>query len=58
MFLILHKELDRLAINKMKKKKIYIPQQSNNTQKVMHTKILIGAIIITVIIVVIAMTNQ
>ena len=56
MFLTLHKELDSLAINEMKKK-IYIPQQSNNSQKVMHTKILIGAIIITVIIVVIAMTS-
>ena len=42
----------------MRKKKGYTPLQSDNEQKNMHIKILIGAMIITVIIVIFAVTSQ
>ena len=41
----------------MKEKKGYTPPRSYNEQKGMHVKILIGAIIVTIIIVVIAVIN-
>ena len=41
----------------MKKKKAYTPLQSDNEQKNMHIRILVGAIIITVIIVIFAITS-
>ena len=41
----------------MKEKKKYTPPQSDNEQKKMHIRILIGAIIITVIIVIFAVTS-
>ena len=42
----------------MRKKKGHTPLQSDNEQKNMHIKILIGAMIITVIIVIFAVTSQ
>ena len=39
------------------KKKRYTPLQSDNEQKNIHIRILIGAIIITVIIVIFAVTS-
>jgi len=42
----------------MKEKKKYIPLRSSKEQKEIHTKILIGAIIVTVIVVVITVTYQ
>ena len=42
----------------MNKKKGYTPPRSDSEQKGLHIKILIGAIIVTVIVVVIAFTNQ
>ena len=42
----------------MRKKKEYTPLQSDNEQKNMHIRILIGAMIITVIIVIFAITSQ
>ena len=42
----------------MRKKKGYTPLQSDNEQKNMHIRILIGAMIITVIIVIFAITSQ
>ena len=41
----------------MRKKKGYTPLQNDNEQKNMHIRILIGAIIITVIIVIFAVTS-
>ena len=41
----------------MKKKKVHTPLQSDNEQKNMHIRIFIGAIIITVIIVIFAITS-
>ena len=41
----------------MKKKK-YTPPRTENEQKEIHIKILIGAIVVTVIVVIIAITNQ
>lgn len=41
----------------MRKKKGHTPLQSDNEQKNMHIKILIGAMIITVIIVIFAVTS-
>ena len=41
----------------MKKKK-YTPPRSENEQKEMHVKILIGTIVVTVIVVLIAIANQ
>ena len=40
------------------KKKGYIPPRSDNEQKNIHIKVLIGAIIVTVIVVVISITSQ
>ena len=40
------------------KKKGYIPPRSDNEQKNIHIKILIGAIIVTMIVVVISITSQ
>ena len=42
----------------MTKKKGYIPPRSNNEQKGIHIKVLIGAIIVTVIVFIIAFTSQ
>lgn len=39
-------------------KKKYTPQRSDNEQKVIHIKVLIGAILITIIVVVIFITSQ
>ena len=40
------------------KKKEYIPPRSDNEQKNIHIKVLIGAVIVTVIVVVISITSQ
>ena len=42
----------------MTKKKGYIPPRSNNEQKETHIKVLIGAIIVTLIVVVFTITYQ
>ena len=42
----------------MKKKKGYTPQPSDNEQKGIHIKVLIAAIIVTVIVVIFAITSQ
>ena len=42
----------------MKKRKEYTPPQSDSEQKGIHIKVLIGAIIVTIIIVIIAFTSQ
>ena len=39
-------------------KKKYRPQRSDNEQKIIHIKVLIGAILITLIVVVIFITSQ
>ena len=41
----------------MKEKKGYTPPRSYNEQKGMHVKILIGAIIVTIVIVILVFTN-
>ncbi len=41
----------------MNKKKKYTPPRSDNEQKVIHIKVLIGAIIVTIITVVIFITS-
>ena len=42
----------------MTKKKGYIPPRSNNEQKGIHIKVLIGAIIVTLIVVIFTITYQ
>ena len=42
----------------MKEKKRYTPPRSENEQKEMHIKIVICAIVVTVIVVLFAITNQ
>ena len=42
----------------MTKKKVYIPPRSNNEQKGIHIKVLIGAIIVTLIIVIFTIIYQ
>ncbi len=39
-------------------KKKYTPPRSENEQKEMHIKIFIGAIVVTVIVVLVVITNQ
>ena len=42
----------------MKKKKGYTPPQGENKQKEMHIKVLISAIVVTLIVLLIAITIQ
>mgnify|MGYP001445262583 CR=1 FL=1 len=54
--MVLYRKIKNLRANEMKKKK-FTPLQSDDEQKNMHIRILIGAIIITVIIVIFAVTS-
>ena len=54
---LLYRKIKNLIANEMRKKKEYTPLQSDNEQKNMHIRILIGAMIITVIIVIFAVTS-
>ena len=46
-------EIKKFCKNTMKEKKQYTPPRTDNEQKGMHTKVLIGATIVTLIIVLI-----
>ena len=52
------KEIKNLEVNIMTKKKEHIPPRTNNEQKETHIKVLIGAIIVTFIVVVFTITYQ
>ena len=52
-----YKKFRKLVINTMEKK-VYIPPRSAKEQEEIHIKILLGAIILTVIIFVFVVTNQ
>ena len=52
------KEIKNLGVNTMTKKKDYIPPRSNNEQKGTHIKVLVGAIIVTLIVVFFTITYQ